>query len=91
MPSNQTIRDVLTELRANYVIADSVAIDEALAQIKKIIEEEVERFAQKCLNHSERYYNGDGDMAQVVRCGQINHELAKRKVNLNKVMGDGDE
>lgn len=39
--------------------------------------ESVERFAQRCLNHSERYYDGDGESAQVVRCGQINHELNK--------------
>lgn len=47
--------------------------------IKELVADEIERFAKKCLNHSERMYDCDGEFYQSVRCGQITYELAKYK------------
>jgi len=67
---------------------ENSCVSESFQNVRKyifdnLIKEENKLMAQRYFNHSERYYDEDGNNARVVRVGQITHELEKRLKTLD--------
>lgn len=50
---------------------------------------EAQRLAQKCINHTELFYDGDCYTYKAVRVGQITHELNNRLAQLRRAPATG--
>lgn len=71
--------DTIVLSRSKLMATITAAVEDAVRRARIA---ELETMKQRYLNHSERYYDSDGEDALVVRCGQINHEAAKRMKTL---------